>query len=88
MHEWKVGETVWIPCEIREGAFPGENLIICQTVDQEISGFVSDSELDKKSSRVRAIVAGVINGKITVRFRGDFFTTAGLADISSQAISA
>ena len=79
----KIGDVVGIRCEIRPGPFSEERMITFDTVGGPVSGFVRVPDLIEVGSQwyVRAIIQGVADDELTVRARGSFFTTNGLATV-------
>lgn len=76
------GNEVGIPCDVKQGAFPEENLITIETISGPVSGFVNrDSilKLEGESGYIRGVVHDVTEDTVTVWIRGSFFTTTGLA---------
>jgi hypothetical protein len=82
------GSVIGIPCQIMPGPFSGEALISLETVNGPISGFVRESELSQIGEQwfVRAIVESVETESMDVRIRGSFFTTNGVATISTATM--
>lgn len=86
MARFTLGQTVQIRCDIQPGAFPTEYLVTFQTNEGPVSGFVrgeqiSHAETDK--GYIFATVQGVSEDTLTVMVRGSFFTTTGLAHLST-----
>ncbi len=82
MSQFSQGDAVGIPCDVGHGAFADEYLVTILTVTGPISGFVTrddfyDIEGDK--GNLRGIVIDVAEDTVTVKIRGSFFTTTGLA---------
>jgi hypothetical protein len=87
MADFKPGQTVVIPCDVKSGAFPGEFLITFDTVDGPVSGFVNqDKILNVKDDKgyIKGAVEAVSDDTVTVWVRGSFFTTTGLAYLSHE----
>jgi len=61
-------------------------MVIIETLEGEVSGFVSRDELhiDDEEGLLKALVVGVSDESVQVRLRGSFFTTTGLAEFSSE----
>ena len=78
-----VGDTVGIQCTVQPGPFSGERLISFDTVDGPISGFVKDADLTEIKAQwyARAVIQGMMGDVLTVRMKGSFFTTNGLASV-------
>ena len=84
--EMTSGAVIGIPCQVQLGPFSSERLISFETVNGPVSGFVRDQELKQQAGQwfVRAVVESVEPKLIHVRIRGSFFTTNGVATISSD----
>lgn len=86
---FKPGDQVEIPCEIGQGAFPTEMLVTFDTVDGPISGFVRQENIIKRDDKpdhgfVFGTIVAMTPEVISVRVRGSFFRTTGLAALSRQ----
>lgn len=81
--ELSTGDVVGVPCQVKPGPFSNELLISFDTISGAISGFVRENELRQEGEKwyVRAVVQSTQPDSITVRIRGSFFTTNGLATI-------
>jgi hypothetical protein len=81
--ERTTGDVIGVPCQVKPGPFSTELLISFETINGPISGFVRESELKQTGEQwhVRAVVQSVQPDSITVRIRGSFFTTNGIATI-------
>lgn len=80
------GSIISVPCSVSPGPFPDELLVTIETVDGSISGFVSEEQLNQsgdESWSVRCQVRAVEKDSISVWIRGSFFTTNGIAHVSS-----
>ena len=85
MAAFEPGQTIGIPCDVFPGAFSHEALVVLDTKRGEVSGFVNRDELlelDNDHELLRAKVVDVTEDTLTVRLRGSFFTTTGLAFLS------
>ena len=82
------GETVLVPTSVKAGAFPGEKLVSIDTEGGVVSGFAkADSIVQRDNSQyLLAEVKNVTAKVLTVKLAGSFFTTTGLADISSSIV--
>jgi hypothetical protein len=82
------GETVLVPTNVKAGAFPGEKLIMVNTNGGVVSGFArADAIIERDNGQyILAEVKNVSSKTLTVRLAGSFFTTTGLADISSSTV--
>jgi len=62
-HKFKVGDIVWLPCEVRSGPFKDERRVYLQFGEDEWFGFVNVNELKHKvlqgPDRVKAVVIGM-----------------------------
>jgi hypothetical protein len=83
---FKSGDFVGIRCEVRPGPFEGEKLIAVDTVEGTITGFVQIDELRQSGQHweVRGKVQELNGDTIKVLIYGGFFTTNGIANISSD----
>ena len=91
MLELTRGAVIGVPCDVRPGPFSGEQLITLDTENGPISGFVRDNELKTVSDKwyVRAIIESIEDDLLSVKIRGSFFTTNGIATIPrSSALAA
>ena len=87
----EIGETINIPCEIGEGAFPGECLITVDTTLGPISGFVRTGDVKRApggSPYVVGIIEDVDGDTVAVRLKGSFFRTTGLTYLRKEAVLA
>lgn len=85
MAAFEPGQVIGIPCDVFPGAFSHEALVVLDTKRGEVSGFVNRDELlelDNDHELLRAKVVDVTEDTLTVRLRGSFFTTTGLAFLS------
>lgn len=78
------GDAIFVPISVENGAFPKESLITIETINGPVSGFIRSDEIEMKHGNpfVKAVVLEVSDEAITVRLKGSFFTTTGLAYIS------
>jgi hypothetical protein len=84
----RLGETVLVPTSVKAGAFPGEKLISVNTEGGVVSGFAkTDAIIERDNSQyILAEVRNVTAKILTVKLAGSFFTTTGLADVSSSIV--
>lgn len=78
----EIGQAVGIPCDVGQGAFPNEHLVTMITTDGPVSGFVTTDNLARiegDRGLLKGVVVQVGEETVTVRVRGSFFTTTGLA---------
>ena len=88
---FEVGQDVRVSCSVSPGPFPDERLVTVETVDGPISGFVHSEDLIEKEKESGFLAGRVVawDGEIvTVRLRGSFFTTNGLADVARERLAA
>jgi len=90
------GELVGVPCSIQHGAFPDERLVMVETEDGAIWGFVNQSNLQIGDSHgdedhrgyVKSAVVDQGHESILVKMFGSFFTTAiGLASVKPDCLT-
>jgi len=90
------GELVGVPCSIQRGPFPDEHLVMVETEDGTIWGFVQQSNLQMTNSTgsqmsrgyVKSAVVEETKESILVRMFGSFFTTAlGLASVKRNCVT-
>lgn len=81
------GDFLYIPVEVGGGAFLGECVISFETLEGPVSGFINKNEVINRGdiNFIPAVVLDVESDRIQVRLQGSFFTTTGLAHISSEA---
>jgi hypothetical protein len=87
MPRFAPGQTVQISCDIQPGAFPSEYLVTFQTTEGPVSGFVRAEHVRRAGhdkGYIFATVHGVSEDTLTVIVRGSFFTTTGLAHLSTD----
>lgn len=85
--EMRSGDEIGIPCEVKPGPFEEERLVSFETLDGTITGFVSANDLkqiDRGRWLIHAVVIKIEGDVVTVRVRGSFFTTNGLATIHRE----
>jgi hypothetical protein len=78
-----IGDIVGIQCTVQPGPFSGERLISFDTVDGPISGFVKDEDLKEVEGQwyCRALIQNMHDDVLSVRVKGSFFTTNGIAEV-------
>jgi len=84
LHE---GQVIGIPCRVFPGAFNHEAMVIIETKNGEVSGFVRRSDLtdvEDGQGYVRAQIVEVSTDTVNVHLRGSFFTTTGLAQFTPE----
>ena len=89
--QFKQGQQVLVPCSVGPGPFPDENLVIIETTDGKVSGFISPDEIVKATTGDTFIVGRVHEtneSTVVVRVPGSYFTTNGLANFSPDALEA
>lgn len=87
MRDINKGETLFVPVDAGEGAFAGECLITIETIDGPVSGFIRSSQVVTRGdvNFVPAEVMEIDSDQLTIRLHGSFFTTTGIAHISSTS---
>ena len=81
------GQLIAIPCKVFPGAFNHEAMVIIDTLEGEVSGFVRRDELvrvEDDVGYVKGRIVDVTTDTITVLLKGSFFTTTGLAEFSPE----
>lgn len=81
------GQLIAIPCKVFPGAFNHEVMVIIDTLEREVSGFVRRDELvrvEDDIGYVKGRIVDVTTDTITVILKGSFFTTTGLAEFSPE----
>lgn len=87
MAKLEQGQVIAIPCKVFPGAFNHEAMVIIDTLEGEVSGFVRRDEffrIEDDLGFVKARIVGVSTETITVLLKGSFFTTTGLAEFSPE----
>jgi hypothetical protein len=84
----RVGEEIRIPCEVSEGAFPGERLVTIDTVVGPVSGFVKEHQIVTSGGRqyLPGVVESIEGDTISVRLCGSFFRTTGIAYLKKESL--
>lgn len=84
------GEKVLVRTDVKAGAFPGERLVMVDTLSGPITGFAkADSIIDTSDGQyLVAVVKEVKASTSIVMLAGSFFTTTGLASISNARLKA
>lgn len=83
---FEIGQRVKVPCQVSPGPFSEERLVTLETVEGAISGFVNTNDValtDDSNGLLTGTVTAVEPGHVTVRLRGSFFTTNGLATVAA-----
>lgn len=83
---FQAGDFIGIACEVKPGPFDDEKVVTVETVSGPISGFVKDTELREMNGRweVRGQIQELKGETLKVMIYGSFFTTNGIANISSS----
>ncbi|MGD0192191.1 MAG: hypothetical protein ABSD74_15735 [Rhizomicrobium sp.] len=79
-----IGADIGLPCEVKQGPFEEEKFVSFESVDGPVTGFVSSDELkqiEQDRWLIHAVVVKIERDVVTVKVRGSFFTTNGLAHI-------
>ena len=81
------GEKIYVATNVDEGAFPGESLVTVETQTGPVSGFAKTDNIRKEAGDLYLLaeVKDVSDDTLTVRLFGSFFTTTGLAYLSSRS---
>lgn len=87
--QFKIGDIVKVPCTFQPGAFNDERLVIINTGDEQISGFIKSKVIAQKGEEEGYLQGKIIDtqkeGCITVQLPGSFFTIAtGQASLSTD----
>ena len=90
MANFKVGAEIAILCETKPGPFSDEKLISFETLNGPVSGFVRESELKQVGEEwfVKGVILKIEAETLEVMVDGSFFTTNGLASISTETAKA
>lgn len=82
------GEKVLVPTNVTAGAFPGEKLVTVSTESGPVSGFAKvDAIITRGSDEYLIAEVKTVTAKtLTVKLAGSFFTTTGLADVSTAQV--
>lgn len=84
------GDKVKVLCSAQQGAFPTEYLIVVQTTNGPVLGFVQAEYIEKQSDRWYAsgVVSSRTGDKYVVRLPGSFATINGFASFRSDDLIA
>lgn len=89
MQPFRAGMRVWIPCEVKPGAFSDERLVRVRHEKGTWLGFVNVSSLREPVAQgetfVMAIVEDVHNERFTARLPGDAVTPGAVLDNAARA---
>jgi hypothetical protein len=82
------GDSVLVPTEVGDGAFPSEKLVTVDTEEGPLSGFARNEQIVHQSGTdyLRAIVERVMDQTVTVKLSGSFFTTTGSASVNKRQL--
>ena len=82
----QVGQQIRIPYSVQPGPFSEERLVSFQSLDGPVSGFVRNEELEEKEGKptIRGVIRAIEKDYLEVWVRGSFFTTNGLANVSTE----
>ena len=68
------GDTVWIPCNVKHGAFPDERNVSVDSSSGRFEGFVDvkqlRDEIEDGRTAIRATIVGVAPGAMKARLPG------------------
>ncbi len=87
MAKLEPGQLISIPCKVFPGAFNHEAMVIIDTMEGEVSGFIRRDDfirIEDDRGFVKAHIVDVTTETITVLLKGSFFTTTGLAEFSPE----
>ena len=87
MSDFSVGQEVLVRCAIHPGPFEDEKLITLNTIHGPISGFLPVDELENVKNDtgfVPGIVLEIAADYVTIRLKGSFFTTNGIARLAPE----
>jgi hypothetical protein len=89
MSSVRVGQTINIPCKISGGVLPGEVGITVDTATGPVSGFIRGQVVrtNGDDGYITGTVLGIEGDTVTVRLRGSFFTTTGIAYFAKNALT-
>lgn len=88
---FEIGQNAKVQCDVSPGPFSDEYLVTFESVDGLISGFVQAEDLILSGSGrgfLKGVVAEVDETTVTIKLRGSFFTTNGLAAIAKERAQA
>jgi len=79
----KEGQTVWIPCQIRNGMFPSEKYISFQVEnrDSKVNALIPVEDVNEQNKTVKAVVARRANGSIFLLFRGEIYSASNPVEV-------
>lgn len=83
---FEIGQSVKVPCSMSPGPFSDEHLVTVDTMDGPISGFVRSQDFFEEGEK-RFLVGEVVEideETVTIKLRGSFFTTNGLAAVAKN----
>lgn len=82
------GNVVWIPCEVRPGAFTNERKVLLSSSYGEWIGFVPVAFLQEPiiegETKIRAVIISVQNGSFSAKIPGDGIGTTLYKDLTSK----
>ena len=86
--EVKIGDIVWVPCEVKLGPFPNERLVRIQSGHGEWVGFVEEQAIEGKKkkgvARVLARIAKIVGGDVVVTVQAHTFDTNYIRESSHK----
>jgi hypothetical protein len=87
---FQIGQEVFIPCQIQDGAFSSEVLVSITAEEGVLSGFAdrNDVRIDPKNPNngtIRASVVEIDANAVKVRICGSFFTIAAGTTLFSSS---
>lgn len=83
-----IGNYIGIPCKVNPGPFEDEVLVEFESLDGTVSGFSRRENIQEMEGQsfIRGKVREVRGDKVAVMVEGSFFTTNGLATVTSQGL--
>jgi len=77
---YRVGDEVWVPCEVREGPFPNEKRVYIKMAGAEWFGFVGEQNIRAAGPgfSVRATVIHIGHDSIVLKISGQSPTNRAL----------
>jgi hypothetical protein len=82
----QIGQRIRLPCKVEPGPFSEESLVTFDSIEGPVTGFVKSEELEQVGDQptIRGIVRNIEKDYLEVWIRGSFFTTNGLANVSTH----
>ncbi len=67
-NKFKIGQELWLPCQVKPGPFDNEPRVYLKIGDQEWFGFVDDSEI--RGGKLRAKIIAFTNKAVIIGISG------------------